>query len=151
MNKTLFIIIAFIFILGCSTDAGTKKLNTFLQTFSVDIKNYKIVCFVPADGCHSCIDPTINYYCKKNDRKFLIILSSSYKKSIDFIIETMKINTSGIITDDKNLAAKNQLVKTSIAPYFYFLEDGHVIKEYDVQTTFDKTSILKEVDKYLVK
>jgi hypothetical protein len=124
-------------------------LDNYIKSFNLNIKNYKVICFVAVDGCGSCIDPSLNY-AKAEHENFLLVLTSIHKKSIDYTIERIHINHNNFIIDHKNLACKNGL-STQIAPCFYFLRNGKVDKKVDLSTIPDKVSILKEVDDYLKK
>jgi hypothetical protein len=50
--------------------------------------------------------------------------------------------------DGGNKASTNVFV-TNIAPCYYFIKDGSIIKKVDLSTIPDKKSIIEEVDKYL--
>lgn len=149
MKKTLLVCILILVVNNCTMDPETEKLGSFLTSFAIDIKSFKVICFVPADGCSSCINPSIEYS-KKASKDFLMVLSSLYKKSINYIIEQKKIEEAKIISDSQNLASSIGLV-SFVSPCFYFLKNGHVVKKVDLSTTFDKTSVFKDVDKYLSK
>ncbi len=147
-NKQLLILLLFILSLGC-TNSDPTMLDNYIKSFNLNIKNYKVICFVAVDGCGSCIDPSLNY-AKAEHENFLLVLTSIHKKSIDYTIERIHINHNNFIIDHKNLACKNGL-STQIAPCFYFLRNGKVDKKVDLSTIPDKVSILKEVDDYLKK
>jgi hypothetical protein len=149
MKNVILLTIILTFAISCVKVEESKKLYSYLESFGVDLKNYKVVCFVPVDGCGSCIDPSINYS-KNASNDFLLVLSSYHTKSIDFIIETKKLNKSKIVCDSKNLAEINQLVSFP-SPFFYFVKKGRIFKTFDLSKTPDKVSVLKEVDKYLSK
>ena len=149
MKRTLFVSIFILFSCSYSRDTVSKKLSSFLQTFSIDIKSYKVICFVPSDGCSSCIDPSIEYS-KKADKRFLLVLSSLYTKSNNYIAKSRQIELSHIVLDNQNIACKNQLVSPT-SPCFYFLNNGRIVKMVDLLQTYDKTSVLKEVDQFLSK
>jgi hypothetical protein len=146
-NKQLMILLLFFLSFGCKTDKETIKLDNFLKSFNLNIKDYKVICIVPIDGCGSCIDPSLKY-AKTDHENFLLVMSSIYKKSIDYTIEKLDIKNANFISDFHNLAPKSGLT-TEIAPYFYFLKDGKVVREVDLSKIPDKKSILKEVEKYL--
>ena len=148
MKKTFFVSLLILIVCSCTMDTESKKLSSFLQTFAVDIKSYKVICFVPADGCRSCIDPSI-IYSKKADNRFLLVLSSPYTKSINFIVESYQIDLANIVSDNQNMAYKSQLISPT-APCFYFLNNGRIVKIVDLLKTDDKTSVLKEVDQFLL-
>lgn len=149
MKNIILFAIILTFTFSCGKVNETKKLNSYLQSFGLDLKNYKVICFVPADGCSSCIEPSLDYS-KKAGKDFLLVLSSIYEKSINYIIEAKKIEKSKIVYDSKNLAASSGLVQI-VSPCFYFLKNGHVVKIVDLSNTLDKTSVLKEVDKFMSK
>ncbi len=148
-NKQLVIFLLFILSFGCKTDKEYEKLNNYLKSFNLNIINYKVICIIPVDGCGSCIDPSLNY-AKNHHKKFLLVMSSIYKKSVDFTIERVQIKHTNYISDFHNLASKMGLT-SEIAPYFYFLKDGFIFKKVDWSTTPDKVNILKEVEKYLAE
>ena len=118
----LFILIS-IFSCSCGKVNVTKTLDSYLQSFGVDLKYYKVVCFVPADGCGNCIDPSLDYS-KKTSKDFLLVLASTFKKSIDFIKESKQIEELKIVSDSQNLAASLQLVSV-ISPCY-------ILKKMDV-------------------
>jgi hypothetical protein len=131
----------------CENDNEFKKLENYLSTNSKNINNYKVICFVPIDGCGSCIEPSINY-AKVANEKLLLVLTSIYKKSINLSIENYNITRKDLITDVKNKASMNGFV-TNIAPCYYFIKDGSIIKKVDLSTIPDKKSIIEEVHRYL--
>jgi hypothetical protein len=151
MKKLLFtfLILACFYSISCKKDEDTLKIQAFVQSFSLNVENYKVICIVPVDGCASCIDPSLNY-AKKNSKGFLLVMSSIYKKSIDYTIDRIQLNHENFISDYHNLALKSGL-STEIAPCFYFLRKGVLIKKVDLFPLTDKTSILKDVDKYLAE
>lgn len=149
MKNTFLFAIILTFTFSCGKVNETKKLDSYLHSFGVDLKNYKVVCVVPVDGCSSCITPTLDYS-KNAGNDFLLVLSSIYQKSIDYVLEAKNIEKSKIVFDSQNLAASRGLVQI-VAPCFYFLKNGHVIKIVDSSTILDKTSVLKEVEQYLMK
>jgi hypothetical protein len=136
-------------LLNCKSDSETKKVEFFLQTFNRNIANYKVICFVPVNGCGSCIENTL-IFAKRTGSDFLLVLSSLFQKSIDNAVENDQLNQIEYISDSKSLATKSGLV-SEIAPCFYFLKDGKVVKKFDLSTTYDKVSILKDVEKYLAE
>lgn len=149
MKKILYFSILILSIFSCTNKNETKSLSTFLQIYSEDIKNYKVICFIPSDGCTSCIYPSVDYS-KKAGKDFLLVLSSRFKKSINYIKEFKQIEESKSISDSLNLAERSGFV-SQVSPSFYFLKNGHIVKIVDLSNTLDKTSILKEVEKFLSK
>jgi hypothetical protein len=149
MKKITILILFLTFALSCCNVKETKKLDLYLKPYGINIIDYKVICIVPADGCGSCIDPSINYSRSAN-KNFLLVMSSIYKKSMDSIIELKQINVSNIVLDSENLAAENGLV-SFVSPCFYFLKNGRIIKKVDLNLTYDKTSVFTEVDKFLSK
>lgn len=149
MQRILFFSLLILSVFSCTNKSETKRLSSFLQVYSEDIKNYKVICFIPADGCTSCIYPSIDYS-KKTDKDFLLVLSSIFKKSIKYIKEVKQIEESKSVSDSLNLATSSGLVSLE-SPCFYFLKNGNIVKIVDLSTTLDKTSVLKEVDKFLLK
>lgn len=149
--KNICLLISFLLILisGCGANKETTNLENYLKSFNLNINDYKVICIVPVDGCGSCIDPSLNY-AKNHHKKFLLVMSSIYKKSVDFTIERVQIKHTNYISDFHNLASKMGLT-SEIAPYFYFLKDGFIFKKVDWSTTPDKVNILKEIEKYLAE
>ena len=140
------IFISFLF-LGCAKNNESERLSNYLQGFNDQIQNYKVVCILPADGCSSCIKPTIDYS-KIANGDFLLILTSYYKKSIKDIIEDNGLDSTKIKMDSKNLASIKQLVWVT-APCYYFIRNGKVIKVVDLSKVDDKFAIIKEADNFL--
>lgn len=149
MKKVFLISIILFCTLSCGEANETKRLESYLNSFGYDIKSFKIVCFVPADGCNACIDPFLEYS-KKSRNEYLLVLSSIYIKSIDFIIGQKSIEETKILSDSKNLAASSGLVHI-IYPMIYFLKNGSVVKIADTSNISDKISLLKEIDTFLSK
>jgi hypothetical protein len=129
--------------------SDTRRLDMYLASFGEDIKDYKVICFVPVEGCDNCISPALGYS-KKASKDFLLVLCSLYNKSIDFTIRQNELDRSEIILDSHNLAASSGLVQLT-APCYYFITNGRVVKIEDSSTTFDKISVLNEVDVFLSK
>ena len=118
MKKITILTLFLTFALSSCNVKETKKLDSFLKPYGINILNYKVICFVPADGCGSCIGPSINYS-KTANKNFLLVMSSIYKKSMDYIVKLEQIDVSNIILDSQNLAAENGLVSI-VSPCYYF-------------------------------
>lgn len=140
-----FLLILFTF--NCKNDIKTKDLDYFLHSYGADIKDYRVVCIVPADGCSSCIDPSLDYSLKYKNG-FLLVLSSIYKKSINEILNSKKLDTAKVMLDPKNLSVSMGLVSI-VSPCYYFLRDGKIVKIADMIYSTDKVGVLKEVDLFL--
>jgi hypothetical protein len=147
-QKKILIWAILILIIGCrNNDKVTQNLTYYLKLNALNINNYNVICFVPVDGCGSCIDPTLNY-AKDADKSFLLILTSIGKKSISYTIERAQLKDVPLILDSTNLAVKNGLT-TDLAPCYYFIKKGALVKKVDLNLLPDKSSILKEVDDFL--
>jgi len=149
MRKCIFLVLTLFWISGCSVNEETKVISGYLEGYGKNITNYRIVCFVPADGCSSCIEPSLKYSVTAG-KDFLLVLTSLYNKSIHSIIEAYHFDMERIVIDEKNQAVSLQLLLPT-APSFYFIEDGVVVKKADLSKTYDKTGILTEVNKFLGK
>lgn len=147
MKHRIFIFFITIFLLGCNQYNDTKKIEAYLNKFGFELNTLSVVCFIPADGCGSCINPSI-VYSKSSSKKFLLVISSSYEKSINTIIQNNNLEKKVIIADSENLATSQGLVQ-ALAPCYYFIESGHVVKVIDLTGNPDKLSVLKEVDKFI--
>jgi hypothetical protein len=149
-RKHILILILLVLGFACkSKDDGTKNLSDYLSLYHLKIDNNKVICFVPVDGCGSCIDPTLNHV-KEAKESFLMILTSIRKKSIHYTIERMGLENTFLIKDSSNQAVKRGLT-TDLAPTYYFIKNGSIVKKVDLNLLTDKVSILKEVDDYLKK
>ena len=149
MRKCIFLVLTLFWISGCSVNEETKVISGYLEGYGKDISDYGVICFVPADGCSSCIGPSLNYSITAG-KDFLLVLTSLYYKSINTTVEAYHLDMDRIIVDEKNKAVSLQLLLPT-APSFYFIEDGVVIKKADLSKTYDKTGILTEADKFLGK
>jgi hypothetical protein len=149
IKNSIYIYILFLFILSCNKDRETDKLESLLHTCKFEIDKYKVICIVPADGCSSCINPSLEYS-KIAKKSFLLVLSSLYKKSIYDIIENLHIDTSKVLLDTHNFAGSTWLVYPT-APSYYFLKKGKVVKKIELSIIDDKTSVLKEADLFMSK
>jgi hypothetical protein len=149
-NTTILLIL--LIMLAC---AGNKKedegklLTEYLNSFERNADEYKVVCFVPVDGCVACIDPSLQY-AKTGQKKYLLVLTSMFKKSLAYTTERLQIGHLGHIQDSKNKAIGMGLV-SSFSPCYYFLENGKITKKVDLDKSKDKTQILAEVDRYLME
>lgn len=147
MNKLLLFFIQIIIFSSCSNIQVNKNLESYFDSYNINIKKFKVISFVPIEGCSSCIAPTIDYS-RKADSSFLIVLSSISEKTIDYFIERNNLYKSIIIRDFQNLATENGFVPIT-APKYYFLKNGKVIKSIDLTNIEDKYSIIREVETYL--
>lgn len=144
----IYIFLFFLVQFSCISKGGEKQnLHEYLSTFDQNIENYKVICFLPTDGCGSCIEPSL-YYANTSDEKMLLVLTSIYRKSMDYTIEKYKLTKQEIIFDSKNLAVTNGFV-TDIAPSYFFLKESKIIKKVDLSNISDKKSIIEEVHKFL--
>jgi hypothetical protein len=134
---------------ACSVNPETKVISEYLEGYGKDISNYRVICFVPADGCNSCIEPSLKYS-ETAGENFLLVLTSLYSKSIHNTVEAYHLDIDRILVDAKNKAVSLQLLLPT-APCFYFIEDGRVAKKADLSKTYDKTGILSEADRFLGK
>jgi len=149
MRRCIFLIITLFWISGCSVNEETKIITGYLEGFGKDIGDYRIICFIPADGCSSCIEPSLNYSLTAGE-DYLLVLTSLFSKSIRNTVETYHLDTGRMLVDEKNKAVSLQLLLPT-APCFYFIEDGIVQKRADLSKTYDKTGILSEVSRFLGK
>jgi hypothetical protein len=148
--KNICLLISFLLILisGCGANKETTNLENYLKSFNLNINDYKVICIVPVDGCGSCIDPSLKY-AKDTRKDYLLIMSSMFKKSIEYTIERLQINSKNYISDNNNLAQEAGLV-TAFAPCYYFLRYGEVVKKFDLSKTNNKTGILDEVEQFFI-
>jgi len=147
MRKILLSAFIMYLISGCNTSNETKILSSYLHSFGVELNHYKVVAFVPSDGCSACITPTLDYIKNGNDC-FLVVISSISEKTINHIVQSNRIDTLHVIKDSHDLAAEMGFVPI-IAPRYYFIKRGRIVKSIDLSEINDKVSILGEVDKYL--
>lgn len=132
----------------CKTDIA-QCLKSYLNSFGYDLIKLKVVCIVPADGCVSCINPFLDYS-KNSNNGYLLVLSSIYEKSIDYIIEVKEFDKTRILCDSEDLAVSKGLVNV-ISPMVYFIKDGHLLKVVDTSTVPDRTSLVNEMNTFLVE
>lgn len=118
------ICILVIFMTRCSGDEFTPRIKCYLKEFGKSIADYRIICISPAEGCSTCIDPSLEYSRTAGD-DFLLVLTSVYEKSIRFTIKTKMLDSTRIVIDHDNLAVSYQLVIPT-APCYYFIEKGKV-------------------------
>lgn len=149
MRRCIFLFITLSLILGCSVNEETKKISGYLKDYGKNIGDYKVICFVPADGCSSCIEPSLKYSVTAGE-DYLLVLTSLYSKSIHNTVEAYHLDTDRLLVDEKNKAVSLKLLLPT-APCFYFIEDGIVQKRADLSKTYDKTGILSEVSRFLEK
>lgn len=149
MRCGIFLSICIILLTACSVNPETKIISEYLEGYGKDISNYRLICFVPADGCSSCIEPSPEYS-ETAGEEFLLVLTSLYSKSIHNTAEAYHLNMDRILVDAGNKAVSLQLLLPT-APCFYFIEDGRVVKKADLSKTYDKTGILTEADRFLGK
>lgn len=148
MKKLIFPAAAVVLLLcGCVKSRETDRLDSYLQTFGYNIEDYRIVCFVPVDGCSSCIAPTLNFS-QKTRSDFLLVLSSIYTKSVNHVLEIGEFEDVKLICDTRNDAEISGFVQT-IAPSYYYLKNGRIIKKVDSSKTLDKASVLADVENFL--
>ena len=147
MKSSYFYLVILTFMLGCGTDNETKQLSLYLDSFGYNLEDYKVIAFVPADGCANCIRSTLDF-AKKANGNFLMVLSSISEKTNNHIIKVNHVDSSKIIIDSHNLAAKMKLVPL-IAPCYYFIENGRIDHSIDLTIISDKNIIIKEVEKFI--
>lgn len=133
----------------CCCNKETQVLDSYLKTFSLDLKNYKVISFIPADGCYSCLQPTLEYS-KNANHRFLLVISSISQKSIDSVIKSVNAENSFIVQDPENIAAESGLVPLT-TPRYYLVHAGRIVKILDVKSETDKEKNLEEVKEYLSK
>jgi hypothetical protein len=144
---TIFIPFFIVFLSGCVKDPESEKLAIYLNTFNLKSDTYKVICFVPIDGCGTCINPSLNY-AKHEKHGFLLIMTSMFRKSIENTLEKTEINPDLCILDSGNMAVNQGLV-SSMAPLFYFLENGAIVKKFDLSKTSNINGVIEEVDEFL--
>ncbi len=147
MKKLILILILIVSCFhACNKDQESSKLKDYLKTYNLNINDYKVICFVPVDGCGPCINPSLNY--ARNARQdYLLVMSSMFRKSIDNTIERVQISNKNYVSDYNNLAQETGMV-TPFAPCYYFLRYGEIIRKYDLTQTNDKTGILSELEQF---
>lgn len=132
---------------SCSNTDESKRLENYLSEFNRNINEFKVISFVPANGCNSCVMPTLEFSRGENDN-YLLVISSISKKTINHVIQIYKLNESKIVKDTLDLAAKAGFVPLT-APSYFFLKNGHIEKVLDLSNESDKLSSLTEVKDYL--
>jgi hypothetical protein len=150
--KNTPILVIVLLLIACACEQKTDESNVLTEYLSMYDRNadeYKVVCIVPADGCMSCIDPSLQY-AKTGHKKHLLVLTSMFKKSLTYTSERLQIGHLDHIQDAKNKAIGMGLV-SAISPCYYFLENGKIIKKVDLDKSIDKSIILAEVDRYLME
>ncbi len=149
MKNINLILFLGIFIISCTSDKETIEMDNFLKSFNLNINDYKVICFVPVDGCGTCIDPSLNY--ARDARKdYLLVMSSMYRKSIDITAERIQIYDHNYVADYANLSMKKGLV-TPFSPCYYFLRYGKVIRKLDLNQTNNKSGIIGEVEQFFIE
>lgn len=147
MKYVLLISISLALFPGCSTNEETRVISEYLDNYGKSLKDFKVICFVPAEGCESCIQPTLEYSKTAGD-DFLLILTSHFNKAIISVVEHYHLDLDKVIIDSKNNAVTQQLVLPT-APCYYFVDKSTIIKKADLAKTYDKSGILIEVTKFL--
>jgi hypothetical protein len=138
-----------IILISCSNNRLDRNLDEYLSEFGVNIKECKVVCIMPADGCMSCCKPSIDYS-YQGSPGFVLVLTSNFQKSIDLLIERYpQIINSKIVMDSDNIAQKRRLVFIT-APCIYFLKNGQIKKKIDLSETIDQTIVFKDVSEHLL-
>jgi len=98
MRFCYFLVIIIFRITGCSVNKETRIISEYLEGYGKEISSYKIICFVPADGCSSCIEPSLNYSLTAGE-DYLLVLTSLYSKSIHNTVETYHLDTGRMLVD----------------------------------------------------
>lgn len=147
MKTIILFVLSILVISSCKEKKTNQEIQTYLGSFDIEPKAYKVILFVPADGCTKCIYPSIDFYSRSKDST-LLVLSSTFDKSINLILKTKNLDSSKILCDSKNLAATMNLVDV-VSPYIYLLKKGRVRKIFDLSKVNDQSKIFIEVDKHL--
>ena len=148
MKKSLlFISLATIFI-TCGRTDDTKRLKSYLSTWGYDICKFRIVCFIPVDGCVSCINPFLDYS-KNHYDCYLLVLYSIYEKSISHTIAAKGLDSKRVLSDAKNEAIKHGLGDFTY-PVVYFIKDGSDTREENTSTVPDKAVLFSEMNRFLI-
>lgn len=134
---------------SCYSNHNTQELSSYLKMFNKDINNYKLICIVPADGCASCIRPTLNFF-EQHREECLLVLSSNFSKSINFILDKVDVDTKNVLMDHKNVARDMNIVFMT-SPCIYFVNKGKVIRKIDFTEISDQESVFKDIQKHIKK
>jgi hypothetical protein len=141
-NKLLISILA-IFSFSCASDIEDIELEGYLKSHNLKITDYKIICIVPVEGYGKYIDPSLNS--AKNQRSdFLLVMASDFKKSIEHTIERLQIQDTGYVCDYHNIAREKGLVG-SLAPCYYFMRYGKIVKKVDLSEARNRNEIAWEI------
>lgn len=140
-------LLLFLIILSCTVNPETKIIAKYLDSYGKELKDYKVICFVPADGCDICIEPSLRYSVTA-ENEFLLVLISRYWKSIRSIIEQYHLDLDKILVDEENKVVNLGLLIPT-APCFYFIKDGVVVIRADLSKTYDKEAVLIEVSRFI--
>ncbi len=139
--------LAITFISCVETGTTTKRLKSYLSSWGYDIRDFRIICLIPADGCVSCINPFLDYS-KDSSEGFLLALTSIFEKSIEYTIEVKGLDETKILCDMTNNGIIHGLGDV-IYPTIYFIENGHVFKVVNTSTLPDKAALFDEMNKAL--
>ena len=61
MKRGTFLVFCVILLTACSINPETKVISDYLEGYGKDIGNYRVIFFVPADGCSSCVETSLTY------------------------------------------------------------------------------------------
>lgn len=150
MKKLISLLLSIPILLGCTENTKeTKTLSFYLHSYGIDIKNYKVISFIPANGCYSCILPAIEL-AKESNQGYLLVISANSQKSIDDIIYSANVKEIFILNDPENEAAKLGLVPITTARY-YIIQNGQIEEILDINAESDKIKHLAKIRKLISK
>ncbi|HOU30221.1 MAG TPA: hypothetical protein P5320_06650 [Bacteroidales bacterium] len=107
----------------------------------------KVIIIIPAEACSSCIKLSFEYI-KGINSDYLLVLSSFYGKSINYLIENYCLDKTKLLIDKKNMASALWLIEPT-GPTIYLVRNKRIYKKYEAEKILKNPEIFIEINTFL--
>ncbi|HOM41839.1 MAG TPA: hypothetical protein PK064_13100 [Bacteroidales bacterium] len=146
MSKRILLLII-VFLLSCKNYRESNKLISFLSEYNVTLNTCKVIIIIPAEACSSCIKLSFEYI-KGINSDYLLVLSSCYGKSINYLIENYCLDKTKLLIDKKNMASALWLIEPT-GPTIYLVRNKRIYKKYEAEKILKNPEIFIEINTFL--
>lgn len=152
LNSIFFAILFSITIIfnNCgSTQFEILKTYCRDKEFDIDLNDNIVVILIPADGCSSCINKSIDFIKNNPQYPFHYILSSVLKRNLNYISGIFPSKPDKIFYDFDNTLMMQGLVNR--IPKAIFIHEGKITEFIELSTEDSYRQLNKMISKKWIK
>jgi hypothetical protein len=148
MRKILIGIISLMAIIS-SCNSSSKELVRYLEELNININSEErnIIAIIPVNGCHTCIEETIEALNNSADMSKIKVIFPTFDKTQK--LKYKKILSSKIeYFEDKKEEVYNLNLLNKTDPVLFFIKNGEIEKRIDYNFSLGKDFLNNEINKF---